>query len=76
MAKRKKIKKKTPDEISCMFTQQEFINFLTEKDKIQGREKTAAELGCTKYVLREVARRVGMLLPHGRPARKISFKQS
>ena len=63
------MKRKTKQEIASQFTRQEFFDYIMEKDKIQGRQKTAEELGCTKYVIRECLREMGFVFPIGKRLR-------
>lgn len=69
------MKKLTLEQITCQFTEKELYDFITERDKIQTRQATADELGCTKYTVRQCAKLLGIKLPQGRPIKQVKFKE-
>jgi len=65
----------TVAELAMQKTEQEWYDFITQKDAVQTREQTAAELGCNKRTLRKIAELMGIKYKVGRRTKPIQFKK-
>lgn len=68
---------KTKKEVKSLYTRKEWLELLTNKDKVQSRKETARELGCSTSTLRKIYEELHPESPKrkiGRPVKSTLFK--